>query len=471
MRKVVAILGIAMTLWGHGCNGRLFSYTNSLNRADRSSISEFLSYLATGKCGINIVYEDDIAKAKVKEKMPFVRIKDMTLPQVLKLIVNGEGLFYSIEGNTLKISYFKTKTYKLDWIAISREGSNKVSTSTTSSNSNEKEAGSSISTDEGTTVSSKYSSNIWAKIKDDISTILKNNSPNPLSDKVPEVVVDKTSGLVTVTGTKKQLDAVDRYIRDLVKRLTKEVVIDVKILSVKLGKSHALGVNWSKFEILNAGATPLSNGIKYIGGSKSIFVTGSTLNTSGLLNFLSYYGSVNAISNPKVVTLNNQKAIVTVGDTVYYKYPSKTSTDKNGNVQTEFTVGSKFIGIILDITPQIADDGTIILNVYPRISSFINPEDATKYDLDRPPNTSDKTLSTIVRLKDGQTLVMGGLIAKNDSFKANGIPVLREIPIINFFFSAKEKLSNKEELVFIITPHLIKLNQKKTLRDLGFGGF
>jgi general secretion pathway protein D len=134
-------------------------------------------------------------------------------------------------------------------------------------------------------------------------------------------------------------------------------------------------------------------------------------------------------------------------------------------------VGSKFVGVILDITPQISDDGTIILNVYPRISSFVNPEDVYNNTLDRPPNTSDKTISTVVRLKDGQTLVMGGLILNDKSFTRNGVPILKEIPILNFFFSYKEKISNKKELVFIITPHIIKLNEKKTLRDLGFGGF
>jgi general secretion pathway protein D len=469
MRRFLLILGLVVALWGNNCKGRLFSYTNSLNPKDRTTINEFLSYLATGKCGINIIYEDDIAKAKANEKMPFVKIKDMTLRQILNLIVNGAGLFYTLQGDTLKISYYKTKTYKLDWIAVSRKGSNKVTTSSTSGAENKEGGG--ISTNEGSSVSSTYSSDIWAKIKKDIVTIMKNNSPNPLSNKVPDVVVDKTSGLITVTGTKKQLDAVDRYIKELVKRLTKEVLIDVKILSVQLSKSNSLGVNWSQFQIQNTGSTSLYGGIKYIAGSKSIFVTGSTFSTQGLLNFLAQYGTVSSISNPKVVTLNNQKAIVTVGDTIYYKYASKTSTDQNGNVQTEYTIGSKFVGVILDITPQIADDGTIILSVYPRISSFLDPQQATDTTLDRPPNTSDKTLSTVVRLKDGQTLVMGGLITRDDTFTVNGIPVLKEIPIINFFFSSKEKLSNKQELVFIITPHIIHLNEKKTLRDLGFGGF
>ncbi|MRJ07232.1 MAG: type II protein secretion system D protein [Epsilonproteobacteria bacterium] len=474
-RVVVALLLIVGVVWG-SCSNRLFSYTNSLNPENRTTIREFLAYLATGKCGINVVYTDTQAEKKVDQKMPFVKIKDMTLRQILDLILAKRGLFYTLNGNTLEVSYYKTKTYKLDWIAMSRQGSNMVSTSSNSGGGGETggtggnaPTSGGTSTLEGSTVKSQFKSDLWSKIKKDVTALLRNNSPDPLNAKTPEVVIDKTAGLVTVTGTKRQLDAVDRYIKTLVKRLTKEVLIDVKILSVNLSESHQTGINWSTLQISSSGSTSLA--LRNVFGSNSIFKSGSKFTEEALLNFLAKYGNVNSISNPKIVTLNNQKAIVTVGDTVYYKYPNKSTTTDNGTTQVSYVVGSKFVGVILDITPQISDDGTIILNVYPRISSFVNPEDVYNNTLDRPPNTSDKTISTVVRLKDGQTLVMGGLILNDKSFTRNGVPILKEIPILNFFFSYKEKISNKKELVFIITPHIIKLNEKKTLRDLGFGGF
>jgi general secretion pathway protein D len=466
VKKGIGLLLLAAGLaFGYNCENRVFSYTNSLKAENRTTIDQFLSTLVTGKCGINIVYKDDIAWKICQMKMPYVKIKEMTLPEILDLLLGKRGLFYKIEGNTLEISYYKTKTFKLDWIAMKRSGSNSVATSSSAGGSG------STSTTEGASVSSEFDSDIWSKIKSDIAVLLKNSSYNPLSGTSPTVIVDPTAGLITVTGTKRQLEAVERYVKELVRRLTKEVLIDVKILSVRLVKQHEVGINWRTLQIHSSGSTSLAGGLKAIVGSNSIFKSGSTFSEEGLINFLATFGDVNSISNPKIVTLNNQKAIVTVGQTIYYKYASSTTTTgTTGNTQVSYTVGSKFVGVILDITPQISDDGTIILNVYPRISSLINNSDATNPNLDRPPATTDKTLSTIVRLKDGQTLVMGGLIFKTKDFTHNGVPVLKEIPLLKYLFGYKKDYSEKEELVFIITPHIINLNTKKTLRDLGFGG-
>ncbi|MEO1942023.1 MAG: secretin N-terminal domain-containing protein, partial [Campylobacterales bacterium] len=350
-----------------------------------------------------------------------------------------------------------------------RSGSNKVATASTAGGGSS--TGGSISTTEGATVSSEFKSDLWAEIKSDIETLLKNSGVNPFTTIPTAVITDPIAGLITVTGTKRQLDAVDKYIKELVKRLTREVLVDVKILSVRLTKQHETGINWQTLQLTSSGTVPLAQGLKAITGSNSVFKTNSYFTEKGLINFLASFGDVNSISNPKIVTLNNQKAIVTVGQTLYYKYASSTTTTgTTGTTEVTYTVGSKFVGVILDITPQISDDGTIILNVYPRISALINSADATNPNLDRPPATTDKTLSTIVRLKDGQTLVMGGLILNTKDFTHNGIPVLKEIPILKYLFSYEKDYSEKEELVFIITPHIINLNTKKTLRDLGFGG-
>jgi general secretion pathway protein D len=87
-----------------------------------------------------------------------------------------------------------------------------------------------------------------------------------------------------------------------------------------------------------------------------------------------------------------------------------------------------------------------------------------------PPDTKDNTMLSVVKLKDNQTLVLGGLITNDKNFKFNGVPVLKEIPLVKFLFSSKEEVTSRKELVFVITPHIINLNKKKTLRDLGFGG-
>ena len=442
MKKLLLIVLMSISLFAN-CESKLFSYSNNIDPKNRLSVESFLNLLVTQKCNINIVYEDEKARNEVKNKMPFLRVENYTLQQILDLILSKRGLFYKLNDDTLEISYYKTKTYKLDFISSNRVGESNLDATDSK-------------------VKNEYTFDFWDKLQNNIETILKNTS----NDYKPPII-DKTVGLITVTGNKKQIDAVDKYINTMMNRLTKEVLIDVKIYTVELSSSHKTGINWSQLSIqLSKSGVPLRG--TYIGGAQSVF-SDATFNISGLLNFLAQNGNVNSLSNPKVVTLNNQKAIISVGDTIYYKYASKVSSDNSGNPNTEYTIESKFVGVVLDITPQISDNGEIILSIAPRISAFKDPSQLKSDTRDMPPDTKDNTMLSVVRLKDNQTLVLGGLITNDKSLQVNGVPVLKEIPLVKYLFSSKDEVTSRRELVFVITPHIISLKKKKTLRDLGFG--
>ncbi|EDM23914.1 type II secretion system protein GspD [Caminibacter mediatlanticus] len=447
MKKFFVIIFVLITsIYANSCEGKLFSYSNSLNEKDRLSIKNFLYVLATQKCNINVIIKDEKARKILNQKMPFVRIKDYTLTQIMDLILKQRGLFYDLNNNELTISYYKTKNYKIDFISSTRKGEAVLDAT------NNK-------------ITNNYDFNFWDTLKEQLTTLLKNNTENK---NIYEPIVNKDTGIVVVTGDMKQIKAVDKFMNNLLNSLTKEVLIDVKIYSVELSKSHKTGIDWSQLSLsLPNSSVPLR--AKYIFGSGSIF-NSATFNSAAFLNFLAQNGNVNSISNPKIMTLNNQKAIISVGDTIYYKYASKVVTDQNGNPQTQYTIGNKFVGVILDITPQISDDGTIILSIAPRISAFRDLNQlSTQTVRDMPPDTKDNTMLSVVKVKDNDTIVLGGLISDDKSLKVNGVPILKEIPIVKYLFSSKERITNKKELVFVITPHIINLKKKKTLRDLGFG--
>jgi len=456
MIRVVFLFIFVNFIFAFNCENKLFTYANSINIDNHMSIRRFLKLFATQRCGVNIAYEDNIAKKIVREKMPYIKVKDYTFYQMLNLILTQKGLFYSLKNNTLHISYFKTKTYKINFISSTRTGQSNLDATDSK-------------------VSNTYNFDFWSKIENQLTDILKNNLTldpnyelvtfsNPIFFKP---VVDKDSGIVLVTGTMKQLNAVDKYINNLIASLTKEVLIDVHIYSVELSKSHQTGINWASLNVQlpnNSVTLTASN----IAGKNSVFKS-ATFNSQAFLNFLAQNGNVNSVSNPKIVTLNNQKAIISVGDTIYYKYASSSTTSQTGAPQTQYTIDSKFVGVVLDITPQISDNGNIILSIAPRISKFRDPSQINNTARDMPPDTTDNTMLSIVKLKDNQTLILGGLITDDKSFKANGVPVLKEIPLIKYLFSSREEISSKKELVFVITPHIISFNRKRTLRDLGFG--
>jgi general secretion pathway protein D len=86
-----------------------------------------------------------------------------------------------------------------------------------------------------------------------------------------------------------------------------------------------------------------------------------------------------------------------------------------------------------------------------------------------PPDVKENSLISVVRMKNNQTLVLGGLITDDKVLNVNGVPVLKEIPLIKYLFSSKEEVTSRKELVFVITPHIIDLNKKTTLDQFGYG--
>jgi len=437
MKKIFLILFFGITLFANVCDKKLFTLTINQAIPLKNIIADLIS-----ECKLNVIIKDKKARDILNSNIEFINITNGTLSELLNTIFANKNLFYSLENNKIIISYYKTKTFQIDFIPNTISGISNIE-----------------STDN--TVQTNYKFDFWDNLKSNLVQILKN-----IDNDYKEPVIDKNSGLITVTGNKPQLEEISKYINDLKNRLHKEVLIDVKIYSVELSKSHQTGINWSKLSIsLNDSSTPLR--AKNIIGSNSIF-SSSTFNVAGLLNFLAQNGNVNSISNPKIVTLNNQKAIISVGDTIYYKYASNVTTDQNGNPTTEYTIDSKFVGVLLDITPQISDNGEIILSINPRISAFKDPTQLSNPNRDMPPDTKDNTMISVVKLKNNETLVLGGLITDDKMLQVNGVPILKEIPLIKYLFSSKEKVSTKKELVFVITPRIIDLNKNATLKDYGF---
>jgi general secretion pathway protein D len=437
MKKIILIIFIVTSIFANNCNKKLFT----LHLKNPIKFSDILSDISN-ECNLNIIIEDKKAQEVLNSNINYVNVESVSLRELLNTLFDIKNLFYKLEDNKLYISYYKTKTFKLDFIPNSITGTSNVDTDDNS-------------------VKTDYTFDFWKNLKDNLKKILSN-----INEDYKEPVIDKNSGLITVTGNKIQLEKISKYLTNLSRRLHKEVLIDVRIYSVELAESHKTGIDWSQFSLqMNAQNTPLQ--ARYIGGSSSVF-NSATFSMQGLLNFLAQNGNVNSISNPKIATLNNQKALIRVGDTIYYKNISEVTYDSNKNPITTYTIDSKFIGVVLDITPQISDRGNIILSINPRISSFKDLSQLEDANRDMPPDIKENSLISVVRMKNNQTLVLGGLILNDSVLNINGVPVLKEIPIIKYLFSSKEKITNKKELVFVITPHIIDLDTETSIKDYGF---
>lgn len=333
----------------------------------------------------------------------------------------------------------------------------------------------------------------------------------------PDPVINANAGLVTVTGTAAQLRRVSEYIKDIQERLKKQVVIDVSIISVELANSYTKGVDWSKFNIgfktglynrtvvtgvtetvgQDAAGNPTttlsktyglipandlfwSNRGNGLGGgfSQSMnLIAGFNFNLDGVLNFLETNGRTKIVSSPKITTLNNQQALISVGDNVNYRVQEESQNNNSLNGKTTITYKqySVFIGILLNILPEVSDDNKIMLRINPSLSSFKYTEDDTRQSTairEIAPDTIQKKLSTVVQVNSGDTIVLGGLIAQSKGKDNTKVPFLGDIPVLgNAFKSTKDSLRTTE-LVFIITPRIVDISNptpiNQSLKDLGF---
>ena len=194
---------------------------------------------------------------------------------------------------------------------------------------------------------------------------------------------------------------------------------------------------------------------------------------SSVMNFLSTNGKTQVLSSPKLVALNNQQAIISVGDTINYQVKeSSKSTDSGTTVSEIYNNYSIFIGILLNILPEISDEGKIILRISPSLSNFKYPQDNRRQDAPRviAPDTVQKKLSTVVQMENNQTLILGGLISHNESKEESEVSFLASIPLLGALFRGENANANSTEIVFIITPYIIDEGFNPSLKDLGFSG-
>jgi len=182
----------------------------------------------------------------------------------------------------------------------------------------------------------------------------------------------------------------------------------------------------------------------------------SNKNTSAILEALRERGEVTVISQPRVRKPNNQTAIMKVGtDVPFFRQASTLVTGVN-TVQTSGDQLSVItVGTVLAITPQIASDGWISLDITPAITSFVQ-EKASPSGLSSAPVLDIKQSSTIVRLRDSETIVMGGLIQNSTTKSTRKIPLLGDIPWLGKLFQGKVNAKQKKELVIFLTPTIVQ---------------
>lgn len=506
--RFIAITGILLTLNtavnANDCSTKLFSVTID----SKLSIGDVIDNLAD-TCGLTVVINDDAAKLRMNKKLYYVKLKNSTLKGFLNTILKDNDLNYTLKGNKLKISYLVTRTFRIHYITGDRTGTSTANVTIANSQNAAGGGESSSSAKTGISIETNNKFEFWKTVEIEIQRILigaadgsthyaKTGSTwtgpdgqaweyNPLAP-----IINPEAGMVTVTGTERQINRVAKYIHTLTAQIKQQVMIDVRILAVSFDDSTTSGVDWSQlYKLQNLTINSLSMAQRNIssytfdnsaGITEATFAEGSqprnaqVLNVTGnaevteVVKFLSTQGDVKAISSPRVMTLNNQPALISVGQELFYKIKSSsTASGGGGAVAAEGElVDSVFAGILLDITPQIDSKGYITLKINPSISETVNEVASDGGVRTIPPDLVRRQIASVIKVKDGEHAILGGLISSKTGFRNNKVPLLGDMPLIGDLFKREEKINKVEELVLIITPHIVKNSKSVSLKDLGY---
>ena len=484
----------ASSLEASNCNNRALSITT----IETISIKEILDQLS-GECSFSVVIKagDKDATETLSSTVSSLNIKGLTLHEIFNILLSQNDLIYSFRKNILNISSVDTRIFKVDYITSIREGRAVVKasadsapiqlddTTNTNTNTDTKNQENIIETTE------KF--DFWERMAGEIEAIMNNGKEG---FKAPLPVVNSNAGLVSVTGTKAQLERVQEYISKLNKSLKKQVMIDVRIVSVDLNNEYQRGVDWSKFDLsfnsylggnpatpsqFTFGrwndthtawdiVTPSMNPIR--GGF--ILQGAVNINLEGVINFLDTTGTTRVVSSPKIMTMNNQQALISVGDNINYQIINSVANNETGTTNVDVEQYSTFIGILLNLLPEISDDGKIMLRINPSLNGFKYQEDNLRQTTPRTiaPDTMQKKLSSVVHINSGDTVVLGGLISQESGNGTTKVLGLSSIPALGNLFKSEKKLLVNTELVFIITPRIVDIdedtNLKDSLKSLGF---
>ena len=351
---------------------------------------------------------------------------------------------------------------------------------------------------DATRVSMVSQSDLWNEVTIALRTLISTGAGR-------NVVVSPQSGVIVVRAMPEELRSVEKYLRAMRLSVERQVMIEAKVIEVTLNDQYQAGINWAAFSgrglsvgqvsqgtiLQNSG--PIATGGSITGFPSPITITGPSLGSSpgsdlinftnpaaslfglafqnnnfaALLTFLESQGSAQVLSSPRVATLNNQKAVLKVGTDQFFVTAitgtplTNPSTGVVTSVQLTPTFNSFFSGVSLDITPQIDEDGNILLHIHPRVSDVQNNPVQFNFGVggaqDIPlARTSVNETDTLVRARDGTIVALGGLMQVEVVNQKSGIPGIQDIPFIGAAFRSTTRTTVKKELVILLKPTVIK---------------
>ncbi len=435
--------------------------------------------------GLNLDLQAD------SRKLVTINAVERPLREILNRVAEHASLRFDLLGNNLVVQDDEPywKNYHVDYVNVSRSSEGEVGVATQISTS-----GGTVGEDSGgqqqdrqgnlskTTVRNTSNNDFWAALEAGLVAILHDNereaAPRDPVEYDP-VIVNKMSGVVTVFGSRRQQQRVATHLRSVMTNSQRQVLIEMTIVEVELSDKYQAGVDWQR---LSSSGGLGNNGVsvrsEMLGASLAIPPVFSLAyndddpnggNVSATVRLLQEFGDTKVLSSPKIMALNNQTALLkVVEENVFFNVEldvREATADIPERRTFTSTIRTVPVGLVLSVTPQISENGFVSLNIRPTISRI------TGYAVDPAPRLAGadfdnlipeiqvREIESLLQVRNGRTVVLGGLMQNERDSEKDGVPGLSRIPKIGKLFSYTRDDVVKTELVIFLRPTIIDNGQ------------
>ncbi len=454
-----------------------------------------------------------VLDAGVEGSVPVMDLKKVSFLDILDYVLPPLNLGFSWHKQTLRVFRLpiETRFFTMNYPSSKRKGTRQVSFSTrsgseggasgsgmtsgsSSGGSSGGGSGSGGQNQSSSQIDVTYENTIWQTFSDSMRMLvfgaadgqpLATESSQGGEDQVPrslayadssgrQLIISPETSIVMVSAPRRQLAQIERFIEGYEGSAHRQVWIEAKIVEVNLFKGYQMGLDWGSllnrggyYGILDGKRTLPSPGLSFTPGAVE---NQSMVTANGVFQFalsnniidfvlegMARQGTLNVLASPRISTLNNEKAVIrVVREEAFFNLQTEISQGLGGNVTAPtINISVVPIGIVMDILPQISENGDILLSVNPDISELLEVKRfevqgamATQPVIDR------RSIDTVGKLKDGQTLVLAGIIKERKNQLLKGVPFLYKVPLLGNLFRRTEQELTRTELVIFLTPRV-----------------
>lgn len=451
-------------------------------RTENIDITQALAMFARSN-KLNIVPDLDVT-GKIT-----VDLHELPLEAMMSAFLDGHGFSWEEKDGLILVHRMETRLFSIDYPRLVRSGNGYSSASLGASGessgggsggggggsggggSGGSGGGSGGGGGGGTSITQQDNIDFWQELETQLSTIGSADG---------KILIDKMSGLVQVTDRPRVLNEIATFLEQMNDRVQRQVDIEAKIYEVVLGSQFQLGVDWQMAmnDVGLAGGLPGTDGAPNLLLKSNQVVRTPTggitpinpavvarfgyqnpyVKVAATLEALKNQGELRSVSQPRIRSLNNQMAVIKVGtDRPFFDSSSGFVAGNGGSPGGTFE-NSSFklitVGTILSITPQISDDGEITLDISPVITSLVGIE-SSQNGLTTAPILDVKQSSSLIRVQDGETIIIGGLIQDKTTSTKRAIPLLGDVPLLGKAFRGMTESTQKTELIIFLTPKIV----------------